>query len=341
MASRTIPIVVDPEYESNFKNRTTRDSELHEIPCDASNKTFQRRHSEDPNTRQSSIPTYYKLPGSIDVQGLTRRGSMPVYLDRPRASRDRFDAIVERMISADDDDLLSGIMDHDFRPFHDQDYNNKEMCHPRIHRRTSAPVSTTSCVTRTNHNTKNDIEIPVQICDGEHDKKRTEDSRVQNTEKPKTEEYIELVSEGTMTNNPEMKEESVQTDDGIVMQITEDHTKNTSQTLQKADPEITIKDIDNKVDAKKSANGDKEKMSCIKEIEESFKQTHEKVKALQATEYKGSEREYLQLEELLMKTLMSLDAVEANGSKCVREARRSAVIQVQEALNDLEMKKQK
>jgi hypothetical protein len=81
-----------------------------------------------------------------------------------------------------------------------------------------------------------------------------------------------------------------------------------------------------------------EQLSKIKSIEAELEKVLEKAKKIKATGTTDNKKEYLWLEEQLMRTLMGLDAIEANGSKRIREERKAVVKRVQEALNKLEKK---
>ncbi|XP_031567621.1 uncharacterized protein LOC116302465 isoform X2 [Actinia tenebrosa] len=79
-------------------------------------------------------------------------------------------------------------------------------------------------------------------------------------------------------------------------------------------------------------------LSKIKIIEDELKNVVEKVRVFEPNGSKENNKEYLWLEEKLMRILMGLDAIEANGSKEIRGARKAVVKRVQKTLNELETK---
>lgn len=82
-------------------------------------------------------------------------------------------------------------------------------------------------------------------------------------------------------------------------------------------------------------------LSKIKKIEDELKVVAEKVKVFEPNGSTENNKEYLWLEEQLMRILMGLDAIEANGNKEIRGARKAVVKRVQVALNELEKKSAK
>lgn len=382
--SREIPIVVDPGYEANFRNRRrgsepqTSTPRLNAEPntnyCDDAsnsfhNRKFQRRHSEDPNTTNSWETTYYGTPPRYNEhQRLLRRGSVPASWDRPHDTRpDRFEQIVESLMNADDSDLLSGIVKNDFDPFHRRGTHEQHpdgiwhgrgrTSSPIPHERivhTHRPASPSSRPFGMSVKDKNGyIEIPIQICESDEDKINAvhEEKQEENTENATAKQEENSKAGNTIQDEktaagPKMVEEAVQTDGEVIIEITAE--TNTEPEEKEEEKDATTKTVESEVEFAKSSekeddakpgNGDEAKLSYIHDIEKDLKQTHEQVSDFKATDSKDSNREYLKLEELLMKALMSLDAVEANGNTIVREARRSVVMQVQQGIKELENKK--
>lgn len=368
--SRDIPIVVDPGFEASVRNRrrgsdsTNYASNIHQIPeektSDDKYRSFQRRHSEDPNTA-SSHPNYYRSPRYEEgkKERLKRRGSAPVYgwNDPLHGGRDRFAEIVERIMNANDDELLSGLMDERFEPPFDVEEIHEERSGPEgttfRHelRRPSAPVVGAHGSNRPfNMNYKKDndgcIEIPVQVwtsdesnrneeklhekpekVSGEEDSKASKDGEFHTSKKPEVE--ISLDTTEIIHGNSQRKDKNTTDNDVLCAKADKSQENLNEQTT------ASNKSKEQTEQAKGETTTDDAKLLHIKEIENKLKQTHEEVLSFNG----NNSKMYLVLEELLMEALMSLDAVEASGNAIVREARKAVVKRVQEDLKELEKKR--
>lgn len=163
-----------------------------------------------------------------------------------------------------------------------------------------------------------------------------------------TEEEAEKNEEGKgkMNENIEKKavesQENVESEKSTNKQNCKEESKMPQKSQQNAEmPQESQQNAEEK--SQQSAEEPREnqqnaQLSKIKTIEEELKDVAEKVKVFRPNGPTELDKEYLWLEEKLMRILMGLDAIEANGSKEIRAARKAVVKKVQIALNELEKK---